>query len=76
MKLDEVSRNYDPIATHHDGWSDLVLGRLLRIVRHRREAVGQDGDVRGRTLLDIGCGMGRNAMRFIPAGTKTSEVNT
>jgi malonyl-CoA O-methyltransferase len=33
------------------------------------------GDVRGRTVLDLGCGTGRHALRFAAAGARVSAVD-
>jgi len=60
MELSDVKRNYDRVAPRYDLWTDLVFGRLLRIERYRQHTVDLLGDITGATVLDIGCGTGRN----------------
>ena len=60
MRLSQVERQYDLAAKHYDRFSDVVFGKLLRIERYRERTLELLGDVRGATVLDVGCGTGRN----------------
>lgn len=60
MRLDDVVRKYDAAAKHYDRFMDLVFGALLDIERHRARVVELLGELDGRTVLDVGCGTGRN----------------
>ncbi len=60
MKLDDVPRYYDRAARHYDRSTDLVFGKLLGLERYRRTTLDLLGDVRGKTVVDVGCGTGRN----------------
>lgn len=60
MDLEEVGRKYDWAAPRYDRFSDIVLGKLLRAERYRARAVELLSDIRGATVLDIGCGTGRS----------------
>lgn len=60
MKLNDVRANYDRAAKYYDFGTDLIFGRLLRVERYRKRAIELLGDLEGATVLDIGCGTGRN----------------
>ncbi len=60
VKLEDVRRNYDRVAGSYDFWTDAILGRVLGLDRVREHALDQLGDLRKKTVLDIGCGTGRN----------------
>lgn len=60
MLLRQVERQYDLAAKHYDRFSDVVFGRLLKIEKYRERALELLGDVEGATVLDVGCGTGRN----------------
>lgn len=60
MNLEDVRRNYDRASGSYDLLTELVFGRALGIERHRERTLGLLGDVRGGTVLDVGCGTGRN----------------
>lgn len=60
MKLEAVSRNYDRLAPWYDIGNEFVFHRLLGMRRHREAAIDRLGDVRGATVLDIGCGTGNH----------------
>lgn len=60
MKLEEISTHYDRAASRYDWLTELVFGRLLRIERYRQLTMGLLGELDGATVLDIGCGTGRN----------------
>jgi demethylmenaquinone methyltransferase/2-methoxy-6-polyprenyl-1,4-benzoquinol methylase len=60
MRLDEVARNYDWIAPWYDQLTDLVFGRVLHLEHYRARAIDALGDLEGATVLDVGCGTGRN----------------
>lgn len=60
MRLSQVERQYDLAAKHYDRFSDVVFGKLLRVEKYRERTLELLGDVRGATVLDVGCGTGRN----------------
>jgi len=60
MKLADAVRKYDAAAKHYDSFMDLVFGKILDVERHRERAVALLGDVAGKTVVDVGCGTGRN----------------
>lgn len=60
MRLTDVGRNYDWAAPRYDRWTDLVFGRLLGVERYRERTIDLLGPLQGATVLDIGCGTGRN----------------
>lgn len=60
MKLDEVSQKYNGAARYYDRLTDLVFGRMLGLEKYRRHAIDLLGKLEGATVLDIGCGTGRN----------------
>lgn len=60
MKLEDVERNYDRIARRYDAWTAFLFGTVLGIEALREHVVDMLGDVDGKTVLDIGCGTGRN----------------
>lgn len=60
MQLKEVSENYDRAAPAYDRMTDFAFGRLLGIEKHRNSTIDLLGDLQGATVLDIGCGTGRN----------------
>lgn len=60
MKLNEVPRHYDRAAPVYDWLTRMVFGRWLRIERYRETMIDLLGNLDGATVLDIGCGTGRN----------------
>jgi ubiquinone/menaquinone biosynthesis C-methylase UbiE len=60
MKLEDVPRYYDRAAKHYDLLTDVVFGRVLGLERLRGSTIDLLGDVHGKTVLDVGCGTGRN----------------
>ena len=60
MQLTDVVRNYDWAARRYDRWTDLVFGRLLGVERYREKTIDLLGSLEGATVLDVGCGTGRN----------------
>jgi len=60
MRLDEVARNYDWIAPWYDRLTSFVFGRILHLEQYRARAIDALGDLEGATVLDVGCGTGRN----------------
>jgi ubiquinone/menaquinone biosynthesis C-methylase UbiE len=60
MELDEIPQNYDRAAPYYDRMTDLVFGRVLSIEKYREQTIDLLGDLDGATVLDVGCGTGRN----------------
>lgn len=60
MRLEDVVRRYDAASRHYDRFMDVVFGRLLDVERLRERVVDSIGDLAGGTVLDVGCGTGRN----------------
>lgn len=60
MRPEQVSRNYDAVASRYDLLTDVVFKRLLRLERHREHTIDLLGPLGGRSVLDIGCGTGRS----------------
>lgn len=60
MKLTEVSRNYDRAARYYDPLTDIIFGWLLGLETYRSQTLDLLGDLGGASVLDIGCGTGRN----------------
>ncbi len=60
MKLTEVSRKYDRAARHYDAFTDVLFGRILGLEKYRSQTIDLLGDLDGATVLDVGCGTGRN----------------
>jgi len=74
MKLNEVSANYDRAARHYDRLADIVFGRLLNYERFRKHSVEALGELSGATVLDVGCGTGRNFPLLIPRVGRDGRV--
>jgi demethylmenaquinone methyltransferase/2-methoxy-6-polyprenyl-1,4-benzoquinol methylase len=66
MELTDVTRKYDRAAEHYDLSTDIVFGRLLGVERYRADTIDLLGDLRGKVVLDIGCGTGRNFPLLVP----------
>jgi len=66
VQLSDVVRNYDWAAPRYDRWTDLVFGRLLGIEKYREKTIELLGPLQGATVLDIGCGTGRNFPLLVP----------
>jgi demethylmenaquinone methyltransferase/2-methoxy-6-polyprenyl-1,4-benzoquinol methylase len=66
MELADVTRNYDRAAQHYDLSTDLVFGHLLGVERYRERTIDLLGDLRGKVVLDVGCGTGRNFPLLVP----------
>lgn len=66
MKLRQVAESYDRAARHYDRLADLAFDRVLGIEQYRTTAVDLLGDLNGATVLDIGCGTGRNLPLLVP----------
>jgi ubiquinone/menaquinone biosynthesis C-methylase UbiE len=60
MQLSEVSQNYDGAARYYDRLTDFVFGRMLGLEKYRNHTIDLLGDLNGSTVLDVGCGTGRN----------------
>jgi ubiquinone/menaquinone biosynthesis C-methylase UbiE len=66
MQLTDVIRNYDWAAPRYDRWADLVFQHLLRVEKYRQKTLDLLGLLEGATVLDIGCGTGRNFPILVP----------
>lgn len=60
MNLDDAVQKYDAAAAHYDRLVDIIFGKALRAERHRERIIGRIGDLEGATVVDVGCGTGRN----------------
>lgn len=60
MKLQDVERNYDHLASRYDLWNRWVSQPLLRIEALRQKTVSRLSLADGGSVLDIGCGTGLN----------------
>ncbi len=60
MRLSNVSKNYDGVARYYDRLTDILFGRILRFERYRSHTIDLLGNLDGATVLDVGCGTGRN----------------
>lgn len=60
MQLDDVTQKYDGASRHYDRLMDVVFGRMLDLEKYRERTIGRIGDLDGATVLDVGCGTGRN----------------
>jgi SAM-dependent methyltransferase len=60
VQLEEVSKNYDRAAWWYDMLADLFFDWILHVEKYRERTVSLLGDLRGATVLDIGCGTGRS----------------
>lgn len=60
MKLNEVSENYDRASYYYDILTEFFFGKLLGIDTLRVDTIEKLGNIWGATILDIGCGTGRN----------------
>jgi ubiquinone/menaquinone biosynthesis C-methylase UbiE len=60
MQLDDAVQKYNAASKHYDRLMDVVFGSLLDLERQRERIVGLLGDLAGATVLDVGCGTGRN----------------
>lgn len=60
MQLKKVSDNYDRAARYYDPMTDIVFGHILGLEKYRSYTIDLLGDITGSTVLDIGCGTGRN----------------
>jgi len=60
VQLNQVPHNYDRAAKQYDWWADIVFGRILGYEKLREHTIDLLGDLEGQTVLDVGCGTGRN----------------
>lgn len=60
MHLNDAIQKYDSVSGHYDRVMDIVFGVLLNLERHRERVIGLIGDIEGGTVIDVGCGTGRN----------------
>jgi ubiquinone/menaquinone biosynthesis C-methylase UbiE len=74
MKLSEVSKNYDGAAQYYDRLTDIVFGRILRLERYRSHTINLLGDLDGATVLDVGCGTGRNFPLLVEKVGKRGKI--
>ena len=74
MKLDEVSENYDGAARYYDRLTDIVFGRILKLEKYRSHTINLLGDISGATVLDVGCGTGRNFPLLVERVGKQGKI--
>ena len=60
MRLKDVNTNYNRAAYYYDCMTEAVFGFLLGAEKHREIVVNLLGELDGATVLDLGCGTGRN----------------
>ncbi|WP_319548463.1 methyltransferase domain-containing protein [Desulfogranum marinum] len=60
MQLSDVSKKYNGAARYYDRLTDIVFGRILGLEQYRHHAIDFLGNLEGATVLDVGCGTGRN----------------
>jgi demethylmenaquinone methyltransferase/2-methoxy-6-polyprenyl-1,4-benzoquinol methylase len=66
MRLHEVAENYDRAAPSYDYLFQFAFSHIMRIEDYRAKAVDLLGDIRGGTVLDVGCGTGVNFPLLAP----------
>ena len=74
MKLHEVSENYDSAARYYDRLTDIVFGRILKLEKYRGHTIDLLGDLDGATVLDVGCGTGRNFPLLVERVGKQGKI--
>jgi SAM-dependent methyltransferase len=60
MNLSEVRTNYDRAAKYYDALTDLVFDWILGLEKYREQTIDTLGELRGATVVDVGCGTGRS----------------
>lgn len=60
MQLQDAVEKYDVAARYYDRFMDVVFDRVLDVERQRARVIELIGDIEGCTVLDVGCGTGRN----------------
>lgn len=60
MKLSEVRTNYDRAAKYYDALTDLVCDWILGLEKYREQTIDTLAELRGATVVDVGCGTGRS----------------
>lgn len=60
MNRRDVQKNYDTAAGYYDWLTGSVFEGLLGLAKYRRQAIDRLDDIEGATVLDLGCGTGRN----------------
>jgi len=74
MQLPDAVRKYDAASKHYDRFMNLVFGKLLDVERLRERVVGLLGNLEGKTVIDIGCGTGRNFALLVNAVGERGRV--
>ncbi len=74
MRLEDVPHNYDRAAPWYDTWTELVFERALRLRQYRDKTIDLLGELDGATVLDIGCGTGRNFPLLQPRVGKQGRI--
>lgn len=67
MQLADAVRKYDAASTHYDRFMDIVFDKVLDVERYRERVVALLGNVDGKTVIDVGCGTGRNFPLLVKA---------
>ena len=70
--FDAEAERFDAIYRSDKGLTQRVVDRLFRTVIHRRFALTLElcGDVKGKRVLDVGCGSGRYAIELARRGAE------
>lgn len=74
MQLSEVETNYDRASRYYDSLTELVFGRILGVEKCRERTIELLGDIQGATVLDVGCGTGRNFGFLVERVSSTGRV--
>ena len=73
----DVAADFDTIYSGEKSWFGRVLDRTLRADMYQRFdwVMAKTGDVRGKTICDLGCGSGRFAVPLAKKGARVMGVD-